>query len=147
MGVQTDVVIAPLSDAQAIADSTTPTTEWEGFTFNRFDHVHLCTLLSLLKTGRSDVEFQHYLSATEPVAVHGEEGSVVVGIKPELVIELAVVAGLEKSEFEALAQKWQATEELGGWSIPDIRDLLRRLGALAQAASLQGMWLMLWQSL
>ena len=32
MGVQTDVLIAGREDAQAIADTATPTLDWEGFT-------------------------------------------------------------------------------------------------------------------
>jgi len=66
MGVQTDVVIADMDEAQAIAETATPTSEWEGFTFNGFDHVQLCTLLSLLKAGRPDAEFQLYLGIVEP---------------------------------------------------------------------------------
>jgi hypothetical protein len=147
MGVQTDVLIAGLDDAQAIAETATPTAEWRGFTFNGLDHVHVCTLLSLLKASRPDTEFQRYLKVVQPVAVRGEEGPVVIGIKPEQVAELAAVAGLDKAEFAALASSWAATEEFAGWPGSDVRELLRALGDLAQAASLQGKWLMLWQSL
>lgn len=147
MGVQTDVVIADVDEAQAIADTATPTAEWKGFTFNGFDHVQLCTLLSLLKAGRPNAEFQRYLSAVEPVAVGGEEGPVVVAVRPEQVAELAAVAGLEGAEFESLAASWAATEEFAGWSGSDVRELLRELGDLAESASLQGKCLMLWQSL
>jgi len=147
MGVQTDVVIADLDDAQAIAEMATPTAEWDGFTFNGFDHVQVCTLLSLLSAGRPDAEFQHYLGVVEPVAVGGEEGPVVVGVKPEQVAELAAVARLDEAEFESLAASWAATEEFAGWSGSDVRELLRELGDLAESASLQGKCLMLWQSL
>jgi hypothetical protein len=147
MGVQTDVVIADMDEAQAIAETATPTSEWEGFTFNGFDHVQLCTLLSLLKAGRPDAEFQLYLGIVEPVAVGGEEGPVVVGVRPEQVAELAAVAGLEEAQFGSLAESWPGTEEFAGWSNTDVRDLLRELGDLAESASLQGKCLMLWQSL
>jgi hypothetical protein len=147
MGVQTDVLIADLEDAQAIAKTATPAAVWQGFTFNGFDHVQVCTLLSLLKTGRPDAEFQHYLNVVDPVAVGGEDGPVVVGVRPEQVAELAAVAGLEGAEFETLAAAWAATEELAGWSRLDVRDLLREFGDLAESASLQGKYLMLWQSL
>lgn len=147
MGVQTDVVIANLNEAQVIADTATPTGKWEGFTFNGFDHVHLCTLLSLLKTGSPDAEFEHYLNVIEPVSAPADAGPVVVAVKPEQVAELTVVAGLEDDEFEALAVSWSATEEFAGWSASDVRELLRELGDLAESASLQGKCLMLWQSL
>jgi hypothetical protein len=147
MGVQTDIVIANLDEAQAVAETATPTTMWEGFTFNGFDQVHVCTLLSLLKTGSPETEFPRYLGVVEPVAVRGEEGPVVVGIKPEQVAELATVAGLEGAEFDSLAGAWAATEEFAGWSLSDVRELLRELGDLAESASLVGKCLLLWQSL
>ncbi len=147
MGVRTDVVIADLDEAQAIADMTTPTAKWEGFTFNGFHHVQLCTLLSLLKTGTPDIEFERYLSVVEPVSSPTEEGPLVTAVKPEQVAELAAVAGLEGAEFESLAESWAATEEFNGWSGSDVRELLRELGDLAESASLQGKYLMLWQSL
>lgn len=147
MGVQTDVVIADLDEAQAIADTASPTAQWEGFTFNGFDHVHLCTLLSLLKTGSPDAAFDHYLHVTEPVSAPADEGPVVVAVKPEQVAELAVVAGLEDDRFQALAASWAATEEFAGWSASDVQELLRELGDLAESASLQSKCIMLWQSL
>jgi hypothetical protein len=147
MGVQTDVVIAGPDDAPAIAATATPTAKWDGFTFNGFDHVQVCTLLSLLRAGHPDAEFERYLGVVEPVATGGEEGPVVVGVRPEQVAELAAVAGLDEAEFEALAASWAATEEFAGWSVTDVRDLLRELGDLAESASLQGKWVMLWQSL
>ncbi len=147
MGVQTDVLIADLKDAQAVANASTPTTKWEGFTFNGFDHVQLCTLLSLLKAGSPDAEFEHYLGIVEPVSARTEEGPVVVAVLPEQVAELSVVAGLDEPTFETLASSWAATEEFSGWSGADVRDLLRELGDLAESASLQGKCLLLWQSL
>jgi hypothetical protein len=147
MGVQTDVVIADLEEAQAIADTVNPTAEWEGFTFNGFHHVQLCTLLSLLKTGDPSAEFDRYLDLVEPVSASVEEGPIVFAVRPEQVVELATVAGLDEPEFESLAESWAGTEEFAGWSGADVRELLRNLGDLAESASLQGKCLMLWQSL
>src|SRR4051812_29576433 len=56
MGVQTDVVIADQSEAQDIANSDAPASTWDGFTFNGFHNVQLCTLLSLLKAGSPSAE-------------------------------------------------------------------------------------------
>jgi hypothetical protein len=147
MGVQTDIVIGDLEEAQAIANTTTPTTGWQGFTFNGFDHIHLCTLLSLLKAGNPDTEFQRYLSIVEPVSAPTKDGPAVVAVKPEQVAELAAVAELEEDEFEYLASSWAATEEFAAWSRSDVRDLLRELGDLAETALLEGKCLMVWQSL
>jgi hypothetical protein len=147
MVVQTDVVIAGPDDAPAIAATAAPTAEWPGFTFNGFDHVQVCTLLSILSAGCSETEFQRYLGVVEPVAVGSEDGPVVVGIRPEQVAELAAVAGMDEAELESLAATWAATEEFAGWSAAAVRELLRELGDLSESASLQGKWVMLWQSL
>ena len=147
MGVQTDVVIADLDETRAVADAMNPTDEWEGFTFNGFDRVQLCTLLSILKAGSPDVEFPRYLRAVEPVASGGDEGPLVSAVKPEQVAELAAVARLDEAEFERLAMSWAATEELAGWDGADVQALLRELGDLAESASHKNKCLMLWQSL
>lgn len=147
MGVQTDVVIADPDDGAAIAAAVTPTTKWEGFTFNGFDHVQVCTLLSLLKVGSPGVQFEHYLSLIQPVAVGGDEGPVVIGIKPAQVAELATVAQLDDAAFQAVAASWAATDEFDGWLPADSQELLRALGDLAESALRQGKWVMLWQSL
>jgi hypothetical protein len=147
VGVQTDVVIADIEDAQAIADSGTPTSDWQGFTYNGFHNVQLCTLLSLLKTNRPDTEFDKFLNLIECVSVPTGEGPLVYAIKPEQVAELAPVARLDDPEFETLASSWHSTEEFVGWSNSDVQELLRELGDLAGSALLQGKCLMIWQSL
>jgi hypothetical protein len=147
MGVQTDVVIADLDEAQAVADAATPAAQWEGFTFNGFHHVQLCTLLSLLKAGNPSTEFERYLSRVKAVSDPAEECPVVFAVRPEQVAELAAVAGLEGHEFESLATSWASTAEFAGWDGSDVRELLRELGDLAESAVLQGKCLMIWQSL
>ncbi len=136
MGVQTDVVIADLNEAQAIAETATPTAGWEGFSFNGFDHVQLCSLLSLLCAGNADAEFERNLGVVEPASAPAEEGPLVVAVMPDQVAELAAVARMETDEFESLASSWAAIEEFDGWSASDARELLRELGDLADSASL-----------
>ena len=62
----------------------------------------------------------------------------VVAVRPAQVIELAAVATLDAAEFEALASEWVATDEFVGWSVANVRELLRELGDLAEFASLGG---------
>ena len=147
MGVQTDVVIANQSDAQDIANSDSPATAWDGFTFNGFHNVQLCTLLSLLKACSPSTEFDHYLNVVEYITPRDQESPVVSAVRPKEVAELAVVASLGEGEFESLAQSWGATEEFDGWTSEDVRELLRELGDLAESASLERKCLFLWQSL
>jgi hypothetical protein len=147
MGVQTDVVMGDLRDAQGIADSATPTTHWPGFTFHGFHNVKLCSLLSLLKTGRADADFERYLDLVDVVSAPTEDGPLVFAVRPAQTAELAVVAAFEEAEFESLTASWAATEEFAGWTRDDVRELLRALTDLAETASLEGKSLFLWQSL
>ena len=146
MGFQTDILIADLDEAQAVADSDSPTAGRDGFSFTGFDRVQLCTLLSLLKSGTSDAQFDRYLDPIDVVRSSTDEWPVVSVVKPEQVAELATAASLEDGEFEKLAASWAATEEFEGWANSDVRDLLRELADLADTAALQGKCLMIWQS-
>ena len=146
MGFQTDVLIANYDEAQALADTDSPANDREGFTFNGFDRVQLCTLLSLVKSGNWETHFDHYLDAIEVVSSSTDTWPVVSVVKPEQVAELASVAALDDDEFDRLAASWAATEEFAGWESQDIVDLLRTLTDLADSASLQKKCLMIWQS-
>ena len=134
-----------LDDAQAVATSLEPTKDWPGFSFKGFDNVKACTLLSLLKSGRPYVEFEHYLDRVLPLDVVDEEGPVVCPIHPDQVAELAAIASLEDVAFENLATSWAATDEFAMWAGSDVRFLLRELGDLAESATLEGKCLFIWQ--
>ena len=146
MGFQTDVVIADINDAQAIADSDSPASERSGFTFNGFDRVQLCTLLSLLKSGDSESHFDRYLDSIEIVRSSIDEWPVVSVVKPVEAADLALAASLEDQQFDRLAVSWSETEEFNGWADSDVRILLRELTDLADSAALQKKCLMIWQS-
>jgi hypothetical protein len=147
MGVRTDVVVAERDEAQAIAGTDNPAEHREGFSFSGFDHVQLCTLLSLLRTGGPDAEFEHCLDSVTLVSATSGEWPVVTVVPPELVVEIAGVASLVLTEFEPLAAAWAATKEFAGWLPTDVEALLRELGDLAESASFQRKCLMIWQSL
>ena len=147
MGVLTDVVIADRDEAQMVADTDGPAVDRDGFTFNGFDRVQLCTLLSLLKASRPDVEFEHYLDRIDVISSSSGEWPTVSVVPPELVIELAAVAEMDEAEFDELVEPWAATEEFAGWAASDVQALLRQLGDLAETASLEGKCLMLWQTI
>jgi hypothetical protein len=146
MGFQTDVLIADVDEAQAVADSDSPTTVRDGFTFTGFDRVQLCSLLSLLRSDSAEAYFDRYLDSIDVVRSSTDDWPVVSVIKPEQVEELAAVASLGAPEFERLAASWGATEEFEGWAGSDIRDLLRELADLADTARLQHKCVMIWQS-
>lgn len=142
MGLWTNVVAADPAEAKAVAESDDPTAEWEGFTIKGFDHVKLCTLFSLLRTGSPSQDFDRQLDSIRIESVP-EEGPVLCSVVPEQLAELAGVAQFEDTEFDELVAAWGGTEEFEGWSESDVAELLRDLGDLAESASLQGKSLVL----
>lgn len=146
MGFQADVVIADLEEAQAVADSESPAADRDGFSFTGFDRVQVCTLLSLIESGRWDVHFDRYLDSIEVVRSSTDDWPVVSVILPEQVAQLAAIATLEDMEFEELAHLWAATEEFAGWARADVQNVLRELADLADTARLERKCIMIWQS-
>jgi hypothetical protein len=147
MGVLSDLVVADVSEAQAVADSVEPAREWEGFTFKGLDHVKLCTLLSLVQTGSPQREFERYLDLIDPVSAPANDGPIVFAVREAEVRQLATIAAMEQDEFQRLARAWAETDELRDWSESEVSDLLRSVADLAESASLQGKCLLLWISL
>ncbi|MCE9545695.1 MAG: hypothetical protein K8T25_09285 [Planctomycetia bacterium] len=147
MGVQSDLIIADLAEAQAVAETDCPAADWDGFTFNGLDNVKLCTLLSLLHAGDPTLKFDHYLNLVDVASLPAEEGPVVFALKSQQVTELAAISSLEVAEFEKLAKSWGCTEELERWSGAEVSELLQAIGDLAETAMLERKCLLLWQSL
>jgi hypothetical protein len=147
VGVKSDLVIADLGDAQAVAESDSPAEEWEGFSFNGLDNIKLCTLLSLLRTGSPSQDFGRYLDLVETVTPPTDEGPEISAVHADQVGELAAAAGMENERFDRLASAWGSTEEFEGWSESETTELLRAVADLAVSASLEGKCLLLWRSL
>lgn len=145
MSVQTDVVVANLEEAQAIANSDGPAAIWNGFTFNGFDRVQICSLLSILKTGDPLADFDTYLDRIPIVGASDGDWPVVSILVHEILAELSQVAAMEELEFETLALAWAKTGEFEGWAQSDVRHLLRDFVDLADSAVLEDKCLMLWQ--
>jgi hypothetical protein len=147
MGMQSDLIIADLSDVPAIVCSVNPTTRWEGFTLNGLDNVKLCTLLSLLQTGDGSLDFDRYLRLIEMVGPPTDDGPLVYAVHPAQVAELAEVAELDGDDFHRLARAWGRTEELEDWYEFDVAEMLRGIGSLAESASIGDRCLILRQGL
>ena len=144
MGVLSDLVIADLSEAQAVADSDEPCREWEGFSFKGLDHVKLCTLLSFLESGSPGQEFERFLNLIDAVSTPTEKGALVFAVLPEQVAQLAAIAAMDDDEVRRVAIAWGATDELNDWRDSEVADLLRTIGDLADTGALQGKCLLLW---
>lgn len=146
MSVHTEVVIAHADEAQSIADSDEPSSDRQGFVFNGFDSVQLCTLLSIIKAGDPGTAYEGFYNQIEFVSNSNDDFPVVSSIPVHLVNELKSVAALEDDAFMALTTSWSETGEFDGWKQEDVQDLLRELGDLAETASLDNKCLMIWQN-
>jgi hypothetical protein len=144
MGVLSDLVIAELAEAQAVADCDEPCREWEGFSCKGLDHVKLCTLLSLLQSGSPQQDFERFLDLVDAVSAPTEEGALVFAVLPEQVAQLASVAAMGADEFRGVATAWGKTDELSDWHESEVADLLRKISDLADSAALQSKCLLLW---
>lgn len=71
----------------------------------------------------------------------------VMVLPTRMVESLASVASLEREEFDALVEKWVATEEFDGWEKDEVDQLLREVGDLAETANLVDSTMMLWVEL
>lgn len=149
MGVQCDIIVADLSEAESVATSDTPTRDREGFTFNGLHNVQLCTLLSLLESGSPQQHVDKHLDAIRVVSSEedAERGVIVHAIREPEVTRLATIAQMEDDEINPLAHEWGKTEEFEGWIASDVSEVLRLIGDLAESAVLQDKLLLLWTSL
>jgi hypothetical protein len=146
MGVQSDLVLAAPDAAEAIRASDCPAAEWDGFSFKGMDNVKIATLLSLLSGKSPSFKYEKWLDAI-PAISGGEDGPWVFSFADDAVVLLATIASKEESEFDELAKTWGATEEFEGWGPDEVNDLLRSVGALAEAATLEKKAMFLWMSL
>jgi hypothetical protein len=101
----------------------------------------------LLLAGDPMQDFDRCLDLVEAVIPPADEGPVVFAVHADEVAALAAVVAMERDEFDRLSEAWGSTEEFEGWSKPEVSELLRAIGDLAESASLEGKCLLLWQGL
>ena len=142
MGVLSDLVAAPATDADRVATSVNPAAELGGIDIKGIDSVKFGTLHAIL-TGRS---FEDLLPEYDPVVTVSEEGPWLFRLPTELVVRLASLAG---GDERAVVSRWAATEEfaLDGWSASDVARALDEIVALARKGLDAGHSLFLWMSL
>jgi hypothetical protein len=142
MGVLSDLVAAPATDADRIANSVNPAAEFGGIDIKGIDSVKFGTLHAIL-TGRS---FEDLLPEYDPVVTVSDDGPWLFRLPTELVVRLASLAG---GDERAVVSRWAATEEfaLDGWSASDVARALDEIVALARKGLDAGHSLFLWMSL
>jgi hypothetical protein len=142
MGVLSDLVAAPATDADRIAHSVKPAAEFGGIEIRGIDTVKFGTLNAIL-SGRS---FEALLPEYDPVVTVSDEGPWLFRLPTELVVRLASLAG---GDERAVVSRWAATEEfaLDGWSASDVARALDGIVVLARKCLDAGHSLFLWMSL
>lgn len=142
MGVLSDLVMAPSSEAERVAQAQVPPQEFEGIDIKGIDPVKLGTLHSIL-TGQS---FDELLELYDPVVTVSDEGPWVTLVPAELVTRLAALDEAGRTE---VAQQWANTEEflLEGWDESDVASVLDSISSLAEKAVTSEQALFLWMCL
>ncbi len=64
-----------------------------------------------------------------------------------MVESLASVASLDGEDFDALVEKWAATEEFDGWEKDEVNQLLREVGDLGETAIFEDSTMILWMEM
>ena len=142
MSVLSDLIVAPVSAAEAISRSPAPAREFGGADIKGIDTVKLALLHAQL-TGEP---LKPLLPAYEPLVSASDDGPWVFALPTPLVQHLATLGAPEQAGVGA---RWGAAEEftLDRWRTPDVLGVLETLCASARQAEARGEALLLWMSL
>ena len=144
MTLVTDILVVDRADIRALAESGEAGDGWEGYTYENFNNVKLCKLLSLLRTGDAQQDFERYMALVEPLP-RAAKGSPMYLVDGDQVAELAAVDAMEDDELGPLVTAWHNAKEFEDWEKPDVTSLLLMIGELAEIASVEDKLLLLWQ--
>jgi hypothetical protein len=142
MGVLSDLVVAPVGDADRVAHAQVPSQVFDGIDIKGIDSVKFGILHSLL-TGRA---FGDLLPLYDPAVTVSEEGPWVFQIPQDLVASLA---GLDEPRKSEVARQWAKTAEfaLDRWAEGEVASALDSISTLAKRGVEPGQALFLWMSL
>lgn len=143
MGLLTDLVVADIAQAEAVAASLTPAKEFGGLDAKGIDPVKLCQLKALLLAKPYDGS---WLSDFRFLAGDKDEGPWVTSVPSDLV---AAIAALPDSGLHSTAIKWHAAEEFQAdrWHVSDVETRLTEIHHLAKQAASAGKAVLMWMSL
>jgi hypothetical protein len=140
MGVLSDLVVAPATDAERVARAEVPSRAFDGIDIKGIDSVKLGTLHSLL-TGRT---FEELLPLYEPAVTVSDDGPWVFQIPRDLVALLSALDGPRKNE---VARQWAVQFALDRWTEGEVATALGSISTLAKKGNEPGQALFLWMSL
>jgi len=113
---------------------------------SRAGSLKLATLWALVECGSADDHLDERLGQIRTIP-EGDRGPWVDIVPTKMLSSLAAIAVMEEDEQASLAVHWGQTEELEGWAMSDILDLVRSVGDAAETAQLDDKTLLIWTSL
>jgi hypothetical protein len=145
MGVLSELVAAPKSEARLVAESDSPSRDWQGIVWKGLDQIKLASLWSILEGEQIEVDSVVASSERMELAANvSENGPWVFAIPEELRNLLADLAGKDDDRMRSVARAWASTDELKDWDHSDVTGLLQEVIDLADGARLAGNDLLLW---
>jgi hypothetical protein len=140
MGVLTELVLASIDEADAVAREPVPSRRWTGIDVKGHNSVTFGQLLAILR----DVDWTPEIFGDELVASGGDDGPWVTSVPSDFVTE---VGALADARLEEIAEAWATTEELEHFSVEQTLDTLTRVRGLCRRAREERATILLWMSL
>ena len=145
MGVLSELVIADETDAPRVAESDSPTREWDGIVWNTLDQIKLSSLWTILEGFAVDVnEVVRRVDHFRLLHEVSEHGPCVYAVPRKLRDLLAELSAKEPEELRGTIEAWAATDELQGWESSEVKELLQSLVDLSDTATLEDKGMLLW---
>ena len=141
MGVLTDLIIADKNEAETVANSPTPWSEWKGFDAKGHNEITLGTLDCILRG--ADFSQAHLIDFPF-LATASDEGPWVFEVPNELLLGLT---RLDNYQITAIAAKWLETEEMDSATQDYAEDFIKEFQLLAKEAIDQNKPILMWTSL
>ena len=146
MGVLTDFVVAPISAAALVGETSVPSQEFDGIDAKGIDQIRMGTLYAILSGTEYDPAF--LVDESSFVYSGSEDGPWVQVVPDDMVSRLAA---LSDQNVPNVAKTWGSTEEFepaySSWSENDIRTFLVGMSGLARRALAENKALFMWTSL
>ncbi len=141
MGVLTDLIIADKSEAERIANSSAPCSEWSGFDAKGHSEITLGYLLCILR----GEDYDETVSDEFPfLAQASEEGAWVFELPNDLVVGLN---NLSDGQIPKIISQWLETEEMQSADSDYAENFIKDLKSLATESISRQKSILMWMCL
>jgi hypothetical protein len=146
MGVLTDFVVASVSDAQRVGESSScPSRDFDGLDAKGIDTVKLGSLYSVLTGEPTDPGLSGRCTL---LFMASDEGPWVMQVPEDLV---KLLAELAPKELGSVAAAWAQTEEFSpayeNWPVTLVQEVLEGIAELCRQAVAEGKAVLMWMCL